>query len=287
MSVTYEEKYFISRNPVLMRAYLYLKSRINGFLAYVRLQIISKSRITICTRPKEIIDCFQLLKPKNYEGPVQRIGGDSDGGYVIPKLQYMGVVSPGTGNHFEFENHFAQNGVNVICIDGSVSRPEDLFPTAIFIEKFLAKSADLNTEVSLSEIVENFFPLSHNLLLQCDIEGAEWDIFVNCDRELLSRFAVITLEIHYLNRLLDRVFLENFYLNFISKFQDKFVVINCHPNNAGEDFYIGLRRYPEILELTLINRDLYLGNHRLENSLESFNRPNVRYKKVRTYHFLK
>lgn len=287
VGLTYEEKYFMNKPSFLIRAYILVKKRINGLLIYLRFQIVSKSSIVRAASPREVMDCFQLLKPRNYVGPVQRIGGDSDGGYVVPILDYSGVISPGTGNQVDFENHFARQGLKVVCIDGSVSRPQNLFPKAVFLKKFLSESVNDESRVTLNSIVETFFPLSSNLLLQCDIEGAEWKTLAACDNELLSKFIVISLELHYLDHLLDKEFMESSFLKVIVKLQEKFVIINNHPNNAGEDFFVGFRRYPEILELTLINKDFFVGNHNIQNSLRDYNKPNVRYKKVRTYHFLK
>jgi hypothetical protein len=248
---------------------------------------VTKSEIRRSASAKEIINCFELLRPRNYEGPMCRIGGDSDGGYLIPDIDYYGVISPGTGNQVDFENHFVEKGIKVVCVDGSVQRPDNLLEDAVFLPKYLSASILDDFNITLAQIVKNHFPSTQSLLLQCDIEGAEWDIFTDCNPELLSSFTVVTLELHYLNRLLEKRFLDNVFKKFLAKFQENFVIINCHPNNAGEDFYIGFQRYPEILELTLINIRAYKGNHKFDNSFQKLNKPNVLFKPARNYNFLK
>jgi hypothetical protein len=249
--------------------------------------LVTKSTLKRTVKLQEIHKYIQFLVPKNYENIVHRIGGDFDGGYLIPKFNYSGVISPGTGDQVDFENYFANNGIKVVCIDGSVQRPNHLSKNAIFLKKFLSSSINDKSFITLEKIIRDYFPQTENLLLQCDIEGSEWEIFKAHNPNLFSIFAVITIEIHYLNQLIDREFLENYFAKFVSNLEHNFIVINCNPNNAGEDFYLGFKRYPEIIELTMVNKKLYNGNLTSSNAFSKLNKPNVTYKKTRNYSFLK
>lgn len=287
MSASYLEKHLASRNSFWIRAYLIFKRRLNGFLIFFGMQLVTKTKVMKCTSAKEIVHRFEKLRPRNYGGEVQRIGADSDGGYLVPNLNYSGVVSPGVGDQVAFENYFVSIDKRVVCIDGSVSRPNNLSTEAIFVQKYLSGSINDDTRITLKEVLENFFPSNRHLLLQCDIEGSEWDALLSCDTLTLKSFAAIVLEIHYLDRLRTKDFVESQFDVLFSKLLEQFVIINTHPNNAGEDFFIGLKRFPEILELTLVNKLYYVGSQIFDLSLQTRNKPNVTYRKERSYQFLK
>jgi hypothetical protein len=47
-------------------------------------------------------------------------------------------------------------------------------------------------------------PSSDDLILQMDIEGAEWHVLLNVSRDTLRRFRIIVIELHDLERLMDK-----------------------------------------------------------------------------------
>ena len=271
----------------LIPTYLFLKKSLNSVLAYLGVQIITKSTLKRTVYPAELHNAFQYLAPKNYNGSMRRVGGEFDGGYLIPDLDYSVVISPGTGKQIEFENLFANIGSKVICIDGSILRPTNLSDKAIFIKKNLSSIINDELHITLKQVVAEHFTGDQGLLLQCDIEGAEWEIFCEQDPNFFSIFSVIVIEMHNLNRLLDRVFLKNEFQNFVSNLKQNFVVINSHPNNAGNDFFLGFKRFPEVLEITMINKKLYNGELKPTNAFAKLNKPNVKRLPERKYSFLK
>ena len=84
-----------------------------------------------------------------------RVGGDADGGYLVPDDFREGVdlvVSPGTGSNVEFETYFANRGVPCLLVDGSVSAPPIEHSGFEFVPKYLG-SVDSDYCVTLDRLL--------------------------------------------------------------------------------------------------------------------------------------
>jgi hypothetical protein len=70
-----------------------------------------------------------------------------------------------------------------------------------------------------------------DLILQMDIEGAEWPVLLNVSDEVLRRFRIIVIELHSLERLIDEV---GFKLMFaaLDRLLRQFHVVHIQPNNV-------------------------------------------------------
>jgi len=53
--------------------------------------------------------------------------------------------------------------------------------------------------------VQDCAPPQGDLILQMDIEGAEWSVLLNASEAILDRFRIVVLELHYLEHMRDRV----------------------------------------------------------------------------------
>jgi hypothetical protein len=97
-------------------------------------------------------------------------------------------------------------------------------------------------------------PAAGDLLLQMDIEDAEWVTLAATSHETLSRFRIIVLELHDLTSLASRK--GNVYMRAIfEKLGEQFVVVHAHPNNCFNPERIkGVPIHP-ILEITLLRKD--------------------------------
>lgn len=97
--------------------------------------------------------------------------------------------------------------------------------------------------------------------MQMDIEGAEYNILLNCERRLLSRFRILVVEFHHLHRALyDYRILNEVCLPVFAELEKDLVCVHAHPNNyqpnghriPGHDACM-----PEFLELTFLRRDRF------------------------------
>jgi hypothetical protein len=93
-----------------------------------------------------------------------------------------------------------------------------------------------------------------DLILQMDIGGAEWHVFLNVSEEILSRFRIIVVELHSLNRLVDTI---GFNLMFavLDRLLRQFHVVHIHPNNVAPPLNAKGLTIPRCLEMTFLRRD--------------------------------
>jgi hypothetical protein len=108
----------------------------------------------------------------------------------------------------------------------------------------------------LDDWVEHNTPGGSDLLLQMDIEGAEYRNFLNVSDATLSRFRIIVVELHGLAQLADPCFLRGVFTPSISRLTRGFQVVHAHANNCcGQVQFAPNLSVPRVLELTLLRRD--------------------------------
>ena len=155
--------------------------------------------------------------------------------------------------------------------DGSVDKgPID---GAHFTKKFLGVVNDATT-IRLDNWVNESAPASGDLLLQMDIEGSEWPVLLNASDEILRRFRLIVIELHDLERIMDRHALP-IMRSVVALLRQHFVVVHSHPNNYGGVVRKADLSIPRVLEVTLLRKD----RHRSAGSATCFphrlDRPNA------------
>lgn len=69
-----------------------------------------------------------------------------------------------------------------------------------------------------------------DLILQMDIEGAEYGVLIDMSVETLKRFRVMVIEFHNIKMITNRSTLELLRPVF-EKIKNEFVVVHIHPNN--------------------------------------------------------
>jgi hypothetical protein len=203
----------------------------------------------------EILALIQRLRPRSCAAPLIRIGGNADGGYLIPDdlegIEYC--FSPGVNRTADFENELANRGIRSFLADYSVEQPPLSRPEFVFDRKFIAARND-EVFMTLGDWKQKYLPDYHgDLLLQMDIEGGEYEVFLNATMELLSRFRIIVVELHSLERLFDR-FAFSIIKSCFDKLLSCFYVVHAHPNNCrGMIMHHGIG-IPDVMEMTLYNR---------------------------------
>jgi hypothetical protein len=95
---------------------------------------------------------------------------------------------------------------------------------------------------------------SSDLILQMDIEGAEWLALANISVDRLRQFRIIVVELHDVDSLLhDRFF--SLRAPVLRRLLDEFVCVHLHPNNCcGSKTRKGVT-LPRVLEMTLLRKD--------------------------------
>ena len=149
-----------------------------------------------------------LMKPKACPSPLVRIGGCEDGAYLVPD-DLEGIescFSPGVSNFKKFEDQLAlEHGIGSHLCD--FSSDEEKFQTPLIdgMQTFEKKWLDVDrasNSIDLDLWVERLSrDHSNDLLLQMDIEGAEYRNLLSASKLTINRFRIIVIELHGLDKI--------------------------------------------------------------------------------------
>jgi hypothetical protein len=218
----------------------------------------------------EISKVISVLKPKSSPYKLIRIGGNKDGAYLLPNdlTNIKACFSPGVNNFKNFEDDltFLYNIQCHMC-DKS-SDPEKLkTPLVDGMQTFQKKWLDVNNaddSISLEEWVMAYSPNpKDDLILQMDIEGAEYRNLLNTPEEILKRFRIMVIEFHCLDNITNSQVFSEVLLPVFSKIDKYFQCVHAHANNFSKSSYIvsGTNiNLPTFIELTFLRKDRFLNN---------------------------
>lgn len=210
---------------------------------------------------------IEVLRPKPSPTPLIRIGGETDGAYLLPK-DFEGIkacYSPGVNNRKDFEDELLEVfGIESHMCDFTSDASQfktPLKPRQTFRKKWLDinKSPD---SISLEEWVEQLTPdKSDDLILQMDIEGAEYRNLLGTNDDVLLRFRIIILELHGLTACNSTNLFRKELGPLLARLDEHFLCVHAHPNNCSDEFDINESKYnmSNILEVTFLRRDRWDG----------------------------
>jgi hypothetical protein len=202
-----------------------------------------------------LVSFLASLKPFETNHELIRIGGDTDGGYLIPNdLQDVDTCfSPGVSATSNFENELTEKGIKCFLADYSVDAPPIENPLFNFEKKYLGINND-NVFITLESWINQKAPNKNELLLQMDIEGAEYPVIMHTSESTLSKFRILVIEFHGLDMILVKEGYELMRLTF-SKLLKNFDILHIHPNNCcGSAQYKDLV-IPRVMEFTFLRKD--------------------------------
>lgn len=216
----------------------------------------------------EVLEGLSFLKPKVSPFDLKRVGRDKDGGYLVPD-DLVGVTacfSPGVNNFKEFEDQLSGDyGVRCHMCDYSSDIEKLRTPLIPGLQTFKKKWLDIDgsaDSISLEEWVRELEPNpADDLLLQMDIEGAEFRNIIACPEEVLNRFRIIVIEIHYLNVCKSESSFQKDLGPLLRKFSQSFVSVHAHGNNCCGEFSLDGCDFniPNVIEITLLRKDRFEG----------------------------
>jgi hypothetical protein len=114
-------------------------------------------------------------------------------------------------------------------------------------------------QIDLRSWINRFYPHGcSDLLLQMDIEGAEYRNILATDLETLKLFRIIILEVHGLSQLNSASVLHSVFYQFFSKIGNIFTCVHAHPNNYSGTIVIRGKQInlSDVLELTFLRTDV-------------------------------
>ena len=230
----------------------------NKFVKNLALNIlfICKIHHTRLTDKDKLRSLLNKLKPVSCGKELIRLGPEGDGGYLVPN-DLEGIkacFSPGVDRISGFESDCANMGMNVFLADKSVKKPPESHELFSFTRKYLGVTTD-DDFMTLDDWVASSIPESQDeLLLQIDIEGFEYEVFLGTSDQLLKRFRIIVAEFHRLNEFWNKPFFE-----LASRVFDKLLqthsCVHNHPNNCCGSIRNGDIEIPFVTELTFLRND--------------------------------
>ena len=217
----------------------------------------------------DFISTLSLLFPRKYTGECIRLGGSGDGAYVVPN-DFVGVdasISPGVSREFEFDLELGKLGVCSYMYDASVECPQGLGERQQFFPMFI-DSFESDTTTTLDAIVANV-RCSHSgdLMLQMDIEGAEYRCLSSVSEDVLKQFRIIVIEFHDVDVYMsNNLYVRNWIRPIFQKLRKHHDVVHVHANNwsrVTDCHGIGV---PSLLEVTYLRKDRWLDDGEVKTS---------------------
>ena len=214
-----------------------------------------RTRLVKGTPKADIARFLSGVFPISTEHPLIRIGGNSDGGYLVPDdlVDTRTCFSPGVSNSSRFEEALASRGIRSFMADYSVEGPPAENPLFYFEKKYLGSRND-EIFMTLQSWVERNAPGENDMILQMDIEGAEYPVLLSTPPEVLKRFRIIIIEFHGLDTLAEKRGLELIDLTFEKLLAD-FDVVHTHVNNCAKIISHAGFELPPVMEFTFHRKD--------------------------------
>lgn len=187
-----------------------------------------------------------------------RIGGEGDGGYLLPDnladIKYC--FSPGVDYTARFERELSTNyDIKSFMADASVEASPIMDDNFDFVPKFLGARTH-GTFITLSDwIADSVGEDPAPRILQMDIEGGEYDVLTFESSETLAQFSTMIIEFHGLKRLFQPEFLRVFSAIF-EKIYRNFSICHVHPNNCSGLATLNGVDVPRLLEITFVRNDV-------------------------------
>jgi hypothetical protein len=230
----------------------------NKYVKNLAFNMLSNFNVHL-TRPtdkQELLSLIKKLRPVTSGKELIRFGPMGDGGYLVPN-DLEGIkacFSPGVDCVSGFEAECANRGMQVFLADKSVEQPAEAHGLFHFTKKYLGVTSN-DDFMTLDAWVESSIPGSQDdLLLQIDIEGFEYEVFLAASDQLLNRFRIIVVEFHNLNELWNKPF-----FSLASRVFDKLLqthsCVHNHPNNDHDTVTYKNIEIPYLTELTFFRKD--------------------------------
>jgi hypothetical protein len=166
----------------------------------------------------------------------------------------VACVSPGVDRVATFERDMLARGVRTFQIDASVEQSPLDDPRNVFERKFLGIRTH-GEFVTLDDwVAGKMGDAPGDLVLQMDIEGAEWLTLAVASDAVLDRFRVVVLELHGLDQVVHG-FGSQLFQPVLEKLAARFDVVHLHANNVFATVHTRHFEIPPVVEITLLRKD--------------------------------
>ncbi len=197
---------------------------------------------------------FRKFAPTCSKHALIRLGAAHDGGYLLPD-DLEGIracFSPGVSDEISFDKDLARLGMQVFLCDGSLEQPPKTLPNMDFMPCHVGAITDAD-QMSLHDWVDSRAPQG-DLLLQMDIEGAEYEVLDALPDATLGRFRILVIEFHQMEDVFDAPWLTRAD-RVMDKILRQFRPVHLHENNYDVPLTVGRLKFPTVFEVTFLRRD--------------------------------
>lgn len=228
---------------------------------------------------QEVLELLGLLRPLHMASDHKvRVGGDGDGGYVMPSLARRSnlVLSIGIGSATQvgFDSELADLGAQVLQFDHTIPGQPVAHENFRFFSLGWGARDDgpLRTLKSMMALAD--WGAARHPILKFDVEGAEWDALAVTDSSDIARFDLLAGEFHGFHALASRPVYTHL-RGVIEKLCRTHVPVHLHANNAtGIRVVLGVP-VPPLLEITFVRRGVVVtAGHSTEPIPGPLDRPN-------------
>ena len=234
-------------------AYVSMKSTLNDLST----QLVTFDGHAHGAADERLLEFARMLRPmQSPELELIRVGGATDGGYVMAKpLTASGAISIGVGSDVTWDTDIGARGIPVAMFDHTVRKPPSHVPKGSFHRVGVgpiigSRTKPLNQLVALAG-----FAGRTDLILKMDVEGAEWSVLAEPKPADLLPFSQIVLELHGLSRLKEEAPGAQL-LAAMQNVTRHHVPIHVHANNYDEIVRFGNWWFPNAIEVSFLRRDL-------------------------------
>lgn len=196
-------------------------------------------------RPYDVIDARKT-----------RVGRPFDGGYVMIDLfdSVEAAYSLGINDDISWDFEIAQRGIEVFQYDHTIDALPEQNPRFHWEKIGIAASSEGNMRNIPDIIASHAHEELNNIILKCDIECAEWEILPYLPHDVIKKFSQIVIELHDIHRVGDPNDLKvRQALTNLTNFHN---VVHVHGNNYGGVSVVGGIALPNVIEVTLLRKDL-------------------------------
>ena len=196
---------------------------------------------------------LDLLTPKYVGHEKLRLGPKEDGGYVVPEVvleKSCALFSYGISWDDRCEHHFVNTYRKpAFLFDHTIKPKEYANPLLTFVPEGLGRGENC------CDFLHHYkkYQKEGSVFLKIDIEGGEYDYFLNTDIKLISKLVYgISLEIHWVDKRSNR---DNF-MKIMDELLQYFTLCHVHGNNWSSLWEYKGHQIPQTFELSLINKSL-------------------------------
>jgi hypothetical protein len=202
-----------------------------------------------------------LLKPQNIFLNKKRLGPNEDGGYVMPELvleKCSALFTYGVGNDTRYEEEFERlYNKSVYLFDHTLGNSKWERNNLKFYPEGLGKQDKCQEWYEHYQMLD----IKGDIFLKIDIEGAEFDYFLQTDiNELNNKVIGLSLELHWIDDSNNR----SKAIKILELLKEGFVLCHIHGNNWGELWEYKGFQIPKVLELSFINKK-YIEKYEPDN----------------------